>query len=203
MSDKNKKIKIPSLEERKKSHQRALEDLDLKNKLLGSPELFINQEGTDEYLDILSVKIKLNGDRELSLEEYIVDNLVEYRSHFYKDYYYGIAKLCNLDRSVMDEYQKPKFVADFTINFVYARFPKDVVDRLMSKAPWTPIPGIREIKLFQHLSPIATEQLDLYIAQVEEMMRQCDDLTEFKLKYSKKYNLYFQIDMFNDLSSIF
>ena len=72
----------------------------------------------------------------------------------------------------------------------------------MSKSPWTPIPGIREVKLFQHLSLIATEHLDIYIDQAVRMMRESKTLTEFKLKYSKEYKLHFQVDMFGDLGII-
>lgn len=195
---KDKKIKFPSLEERQKEHERQLRELEIKNKLLGTPEMFINDKSSNEYLDMLSVIVKLNGGRELTYEEYLSEFLIEYRSHFYKEYYYLIAKLYGLDPSLMDDYIKPKIVAYFTINFIYARFPKRVVDTLMRKAVWTEIPGVREVKLFQNLSPIATEQLDLYIDQCVKVMRDCDTIGKFKLKYSEEYKLYFQLDMFQD-----
>lgn len=200
MEEKNKKSKFIPLEERKLEHQKKLTELERKNKLLGSPELFLTEKGSDEYLDTLSMKLKLIGGRELTYEEYLSEGLVDYKSHFYKEYYYQIAKLYGMDKSEMDKYQKPQCVAFFTIQFIYARFPKRVVDRLMRDTKWTEIPGVREFKLFQRLSVIATEQLELFIDQCVNMMKQCTNLTEFKLKYSKKYKVYFPIDIFSDIS---
>jgi hypothetical protein len=120
-NEKNKKMKI-SLEERKKVFVRKLEDLELKNKLLGTPELFKTEVGSDEYLDTLSLKIKLNGGQEFTLEEYLSENLVEYRSHFYQEFYDVTALLHGLPIEVMKEYVKPECARDHTLQFIYARF---------------------------------------------------------------------------------
>jgi hypothetical protein len=75
----------------------------------------------------------------------------------------------------------------------------------MERSKWSDIPGIRLTKLFQRLSPIATEQLDLFIDQYVALARECiamygvNALTQFKLNYSEKYIIYFQLDMFNDI----
>lgn len=195
---KDKKIKIPSLEERQKDHERKLRELELKNRLEGSPEIFLNNKESDEYLDVLGVIVKLNGGRELTYEEYISEFLVEYRSHFSDEFFCLIAKLYGLNPIVMKNYIKPRIVPFFIIKFIYARFPARVVNTLMRKAPWTDIPGIREVKLFQNLSPVATVQLDLYIEQCIVMMRECDNLKEFKTKYLGAYTFYFQRDLFED-----
>ena len=98
----------------------------------------------------------------------------------------------------MDDYVKPLVAADFTINFVYARFPENVFIRLRQLAKWTEIPGIRVNKLFQRLSPIASEQLDLFIDQAYYLAKKSKDMHDFKMNFSNTYHRYFQIDMFID-----
>lgn len=193
---------ITSLEDRKKIFERRLEELELKNKLLGSPELFVNEKGSDEFLDILSLTIKLNGGIEFILEDYINENVAEYESHFYKGFFYQIAKLYGYPESVMDPYIKPFIAAYFIINFVYARFPERVFRRLTELTPWRKEKELRWVrihKLFQRLSPIAIEQLDLFIDQAYVLAKESKDLTDFKLRFSEKYHTYFQIDMFIDV----
>ena len=192
----DKKIETSS-GQRKKIFQRKQQDLELKRKLIGSPELFITDKGSDEYLDSLSLKIKLYGGKEFTLEEYINDNLVKYRPRFYKEYYYEIARLHNLPKEVMDNYIKPLVAAQFTINFVYARFPQKVFNRLRQLSKWTDIPGIRENKLFQRLTPIASEQLDLYIDQAYNVAKKSNNIHDFRLDFSKEYHVYFQMDLFD------
>ena len=197
MPDKEEKSQtVPG--NQKQIFTRKQEDLKLKERLLAAPELFITNKGSDEYLDRLSLKIQLRGGDEFTLEEYITQNMVEYRPRFYREYYYEIANLHGLDKSVMDNYQKPQCAADFTVQFIYGRFPMKVLNFLREKSPWTAIPGIRANKLFQYLSKIASDQLDLIIEQAVQVMKESKNLSEFKMKYSIKYKVYFQIDMFAD-----
>lgn len=203
MEDNRKKGKklIAPIGERKKIFERKIEDLELKNKLLGSPELFIKDKGSDEYLDSLSLRISFNGGRELTLEEYINENYVEeYNSHFYQSYYDVIGKLYGLPENAMKGYIKPIIAADFTLKYVYGRFPNQVLKRLKDLTGWSEIPGVRIHKLFQRLHPIAIEQLDLFIDQAYDVANKSKDITEFKMEFSKKYKIYFQLDMFTDKS---
>lgn len=178
---------------------RKEEDIALKQQLLNAPELYIYNKGGDEYLDRLSLKIKLIGGREFSLREYVSENIVEYRSRFYKEYYYQIARLYGFDNAVMDKYQKPECAAQFTVQFIYGRFPRKVLNAIRKKSPWSEIPGVRENKLFQFLTPVASEELDLYIEQAVETMKTSNTLLDFQLTYSQKYRVYFQLDMFEGL----
>lgn len=179
-----------------KIFKRSAEDIALKHSLLQAPELFIQDKESDEYLERIALKVRLIGDTILDLDTYVSQNLVEYRPHFYKDYYNEIARLYGIDESAMRSYIKPKCVAYFTLQFIYARFPKKVLLALRKKCPWTDIPGVRANKLFQHLSSTAIEQLDLYIDQAVETMKSSETIEEFQLEYSRKYKVYFQLALF-------
>lgn len=179
---------------------RKPEDIALKNSLLAAPELFVPNKESDEYLDKLHLKIQLIGGKEFTLGEYISENLAAYRPRFYKDYFFEVARLMGIEKAEVEHYHKPQCVAEFTIQFIYGRFPRKVLNTLRIKSGWTDIPGIRKNKLFQYLTITASDMFDLYIDQAVEVMKSCSDLLEFKLTYSKKYGIYFQIDMFADAS---
>lgn len=174
---------------------RKKEDLELKKQLLLGPNLNVPDKGSDESLDKLSLKIKLIGGREFTLEEYIAENLVAYESKFFKDWFYELARLFGVDKKEMDPYVKPKFVPEFIINFVYARFPYKVFERLRKKCKFVSR-TMRSHKLFQWLSKDASKQLDVVIEQVFLIMKDSADFKDFQKKYSDAYKLHFQVDLF-------
>ncbi|OJY92205.1 MAG: hypothetical protein BGP13_08560 [Sphingobacteriales bacterium 40-81] len=173
---------------------RKEEDLALKNQLLSSPELFITEKGSDEYLDKLALKVKLIGGDEFTLSDYISEVMAEYESKFKREWWYRLADLYNVSRSVMDKYVKPEFARQFLVQFVYGRFPQSVLKMLRSKNRKISSAENRT-KLFQHLTKKASEQLDLVIEQVFIMMGNCNSPMEFKLAYSKEYKIYFQLEL--------
>lgn len=194
MDKKNQNIR--AFAPKRKILTRSKEDLELKSRILSGPELFITEKESDEYLDRLSIKIKLIGNKELILSDYVTEVMAEYESKFSKDWYYRLADLYGVDRSVMDKYVKPEFVRQFTIQFVYARFPYTILRTLRSRNRRTSKRDGRT-KLFQHLTKSASEQLDIVIEQVYEMMGNCSIPLEFKMKYSKAYKVYFQTSLFD------
>ncbi len=198
MQNKQKKTNA-ILNEQNHVVKRKPEDLQLMQNLL-APELFV-KTGSDEHLDRLLFESKLKGEKELEIEDYTLADFAEYHSRFYIKFYYGIAKMHGIDKAKMDTYVKPFCAKYFTLNFIYARFPQKVLNALMSKRKSDGISGIGN-KLHQYLSAIALHMLELFIDQADKMMDECDNITDFKLKYSKEYNLYFQIDMFTDAGII-
>lgn len=182
----------------KRVHNRTEEELRLKQQLLIGPEFFIQERAADASLDKLSLKIQLSGGAEVTLTD-VVDFPSEYFPKFNKEYYREIARLRNIDPVRIEEYRKPTIIAKITNEFIYCRFPYIILRELRRKNPYI-AEGVwdRKFKHFQHLSPAASEQLDLFIQQAIDTMRQCSTWTEFKMVYSKKYHIYPQIDMFED-----
>jgi hypothetical protein len=179
----------------KKRVIRKPDDLKLKEQLLSSPELFITEKGSDEYLDRLALKIKLIGGDEFILSDYVAGVIADYESKFKKDWFYRLADICELPRNIMDTYVKPDFVRKFIIQFVYGRFHYMILRTLRSRNRKTSTEENRT-KLFQHLTKDASQKLDVVIEQVYTMMGVSKNLMDFKMKYSKEYKIYFQLDLF-------
>lgn len=173
---------------------RTQEEQDLKKLLLSGPELFVTDKASDEYLDRLSLRLKLIGGEEFDLGDYVAEMMAVYESKFGKPWFYRLAHLYGYNRSVMDQYVKPEFVRQFIVQFVYGRFPYKVLRSLRSRNRKTST-GKNRTKLFQHLTKDASEQLDVVINQVYEMMATCTDPLDFKMTYSKTYKIYFQLEM--------
>src|SRR5580704_10457652 len=112
---------------------RTQEELDRKKRLLNGPELFVGDTASDEYLDRLSLRLKLIGGQEFDLVDYVADMMTVYESKFGKPWFYRVADLYKVNRSVMDQYVKPEFVRQFIIQFVYGRFPYKVLRSLRSR----------------------------------------------------------------------
>lgn len=182
----------------RKIFTRKQEDLELKKRLLSSPELFITPKETDEGLDKLSLKLKLGIEDKFVLENYVVDEYVEYEYKFKKYWYYALADLYKVDRSVMDKYVKPKFVPMFKIHFIYARFPQTLLQSLRKKSPFIfpGYSGLRTSKLYNHLSKDASDKVDIVIQQAFDVMEQSTSVLDFKEKYSSLYKVYYQVDLF-------
>lgn len=190
----NKNTDLIKLKESLLKHQRSKQEEDLKNQLI-QPVLFY-EKGSDEFLDRLFFKVKLIGGNEFSFEDFILEKPFEYRSHFYKEFYLVTADLFGIDRKLMDNYRKPQCAADATNSFIYSRFPNRVVSHIRSKCKWLPDCFEREFKLFQFLSPIMVERLDLYIDQYVELAKKYpNNLTGFKEAFCESYKIPQQIEM--------
>src|SRR6266496_4406492 len=112
---------------------RKKEDAQLIKQLVLSPEAFITERASDESLDNLSLKIKLISGREFILSEYIAEEMAIYQSKFFKEWFYRLADIYDVNRTVMDVYVKPDFVRRFIIQFVYGRFPYLLLRTLRSR----------------------------------------------------------------------
>lgn len=178
-----------------KKFTRKEQDLQLKKQLLAGPELFVTNKGSDESLDRLALKIKLYGENGFNISEIVAEVLAKYESKFKKYWFNRLADLAGVNRAVMIPYVKPDFVRQFIIGFVYARFPYTVLRTLRSKNRKTSLEAKRT-KLFQHMTKVASDQLDVVIAQVYAVMNESDNLLDFKMKYSKQYQIHFQTELF-------
>lgn len=191
--DKNQLGKGLNSPKPKKIFTRKKEDAELKKQLILGPEAFITQKGSDEYLDKLSLKVKLFGRDEFTLDEYVSEAMTKYESKFHKYWFYRLADLYEVPRSVMDVYVKPDFVRKFIVQFVYGRFPYLMLRTLRKNKN---VYGGSNNKLYHYLTKDASEQLDIVIDQVYEAMNQSDTPLEFKMTYSQKYKVYFQTELF-------
>jgi hypothetical protein len=176
-----------------KGFERKTEDVDLIKQLLLSPDAFITERTSDEILDKHLLKIKLFSGREFTIDDYIAEEMVKYESKFFKDWFYRLADLYKVDRKLMDVYIKPDFVRRFIIQFVYGRFPYLLLRTLRSRNRKLRGNGG---KLFQHLKTDASEKLDIIVGQVYEFLGVSKDPLDFKMRYSKEYRLYFQVELF-------
>jgi len=172
---------------------RKPEDLDLKNRLLSSPELFITEKGSDEYLDRLSLKLKLFGLDGFDIDEFVSNAGIKYETKFHKYWFYKLADLFGVDRSVMDVWVKPEFVRLFIIQAVYARFPRKMLNALRRNKI---VYGNSGNKLYHYLTNEASEKLDLVIEQVYQVMKRSENPLDFWKNYSKEYEVYFQTELF-------
>ena len=123
------------------------------------------------------LKIKLLDGRDFIVDDYVANELMKYESKFFKDWFYRLADLYKVERSVMDVYVKPDFVRRFIIAFVYARFPRLLLRTLRSKNRKT---FRRGTKLYHHLKKDVSEMLDLIIGQIYTLMGDCKTPLEFK-----------------------
>lgn len=176
----------------KRVFTRKQEDLLLKQQLLLGPEAYVKERGTDEKLDELSLKIKLIRGNDFSLEKFVASVMARYESKFPKEWFYKLADLYEVGRELMDVYVKPDFVRRFIVQFVYARFPYMLLRTLRSKNK--KLGG--KVKLFQHLTKDASDKLDVIIDQVYRVMGESNSPLDFKMRYSNKYHVYFQLDVF-------
>lgn len=184
-----------NLKERLLKHHRNRQEEDLKSQLI-QPVLFL-EKGSDDFLDRLFTKVQLIGGNEFSFEDYILEAPYEYSSHFYKKYYLVTADLFGVERKEMDGYVKHQCAAEATNAFIYSRFPNRVVAHLRSKCKWLPSSFEREFKLFQFLSPVMIEKLDLYIDQyVDLASKYPNDLIGFKIAFADKYKIAQQMPLF-------
>jgi len=140
-------------------------------------------------------KVEFIGGASINLEEYILEVMAPHETKFEKAWFYRLADLFGVDRKVMDEYVKPDFVRLFIIQFVYGRFPRLLLRTLRSRNRKL---GGKGGKLHQHLSKSASEKLITVIKQVYEFMEPSigKGPLDFKMKYSKEYTVYFQVDLF-------
>ena len=177
----------------KKVFTRSEKDLDLKKQLIVGPELFITEKGSDDYLDRLSLKLKLSGIERFDINEFVTITMTKYETKFHKYWFYKLADLYEVDRTLMDAWVKPEFVRLFIIQAVYARFPYKMLKALRKNKT---VYGDTGNKLYHYLTKEASERLDIIIEQIYQVMKDSGNPLDFWKKYSKAYEVYFQTELF-------
>ncbi len=162
----------------KKSDEFASEEAKKRKERQVVKKWFINLSDTD--IDFLFSKI-----------------IEKYESKFKKIWFYRLADLYKVDRQLMEPYVKPDFVRLFIIQFIYARFPRNVLRQLRGRNRKARKNGNNGAKLYHHLSKEASDQLDIVIREASDMMVECTTIQEFTNKYSSKYKVWFQTQMFS------
>jgi hypothetical protein len=177
----------------KQQISRTEKEIQLKNKLLSGPELFITEKGSDEHLDKLALKAKLFKVEEFSIADYVAEVYTKYETKFHRYWYYALADMYQIRRSVMDTWVKPDFVRVFTIQAVYGRFPYMMLRELRKRKINI---GDQNNRLYQYLTKNASDQIDIVIAQVYSIMKDSNSPIDFWMAYSREYRVYFQIPLF-------
>ncbi len=88
--------------------------------------------------------------------------------------------------------QKPWIVGKYTNEIIYYRFSAEVLPFLRIVNPYF-IPGKRKNKHHQYLTPGARVELQRFIEESINVMKQCSDWNEFRIKYCNKYNVPYQL----------
>jgi len=177
---------------RKKIVKRKPEHLEEIEKLLSGPNAFLTDKTSDDALEKLSLKLKLIGTPGFNIEDLMSTSMEDYNPKFKMYWFYKLADLAGVEQKEMSKWVKPEFVRRFIICFVYARFPRMVLRMLRGKNRKSKIKG----KLFQYLNKDTSDKLDIIIDQVYTTMNESNNLDDFKMRYSKKYHVYFQLSLF-------
>lgn len=188
--------------------KKDMNSIQIKNSLIKK----VSPEEREEQESILFNTNAFSGDRNkidqnefiyfqngipLNLSAYVRENYIEHSVHFYKQFFYQIADLFGLDRSVMDKYVKPKCVPRFINKYVYGRFPNRVLARIHERNPLMP-DFSRAYKNFQFLTIYADNLLKQYINDAYLCMKSCKNYKEFREKFSGLYGIYNQTELFED-----
>ena len=171
---KNIRLKDVQREIRKRNEQ----------ELLFGPELELLKKQSDLFLDRLHLEMELR-DGKSKISDVIMVEPRAYEAIFHNAWFYRLADMLKVSRSVMDTYVKPQYVRQFFIMFVYARLSYKVFRELkaarrMAKA--------NNAKLFQFLKDeyyilIEDIALEIYVEMKDK------DYNQFVESYSKKNNL--------------
>jgi hypothetical protein len=115
--------------------------------LLFGPELEILNKRPNAFLDRLLLEIELR-DGKSKISDVIMTEPRVYEAIFHKVWFYRLADMLGVSRSVMDTYVKAKYVREFFIKFVYARLSYKIFRELKSARK---LAKAHDAKLFQFL----------------------------------------------------
>ncbi|MBX3240560.1 MAG: hypothetical protein KIT80_01025 [Chitinophagaceae bacterium] len=115
--------------------------------LLFGPEKEILNKPSNIFLDRLLLEIELR-DGKSKISDVIMTEPRVYEAIFHKVWFYRLADMLGVSRSVMDTYVKPKYVREFFIKFVYARLSYKVLRELRAARN---LAKAHDAKLFQFL----------------------------------------------------
>ncbi len=192
--EKAKAEKAEKARKKKEAEEKKKKDEELQQEIFDKVESKVQKDiDRQEEKQI----IQLQGGGEIDVNLYVSKSHAQKCTHYYKElFYYPLADLFGVPRSVMDDYVKPHFVAVSKHNFILSRFPQRVVDRILADNKYVGFCR-REYHHYQLLTPEADAQYKLFIWQVQEMMKVSSSVKDFIIKYSTEYKLPIQLNLFD------
>lgn len=171
----------------------------LKRFILDQTEAKVKDKFSDKELDAENEKRRLIDSIEdlwkiKNLESKILKVAADYESIFTQDYYIEIYRLNGWEYEGPIA-QKPWKVGRYTNEIIYYRFSHEVLPFLRIVNPYI-IPGVRKFKHHQYLTPGTRIELTKFISQAVELMKECNDWNEFRIKYCTMYNVPYQLRLF-------
>ncbi|MBL0132860.1 MAG: hypothetical protein IPP79_02030 [Chitinophagaceae bacterium] len=154
------------------------------HELLFGPEIEILNKQSNAFLDRLFLEIELR-DGKSKISDVIMTEPRVYESIFHKVWFYRLADMLGVSRSVMDTYVKPKYVREFFIKFVYARLSYKVFRELKAARK---LAKAHDAKLFQFLKGEYYTLIETIARQIYEEM-DGKDFSQFVVSYSTKNKL--------------
>jgi hypothetical protein len=113
---------------------------------------------------------------------------------FIQDFYKEINRLNGWSIPAGLIHHKPRIVGRFTKEIIYGRFPKDLIIVLQGLNPYVGF-GVRQHKHFQFLNEEGKNLVEHYINEAIELMKECENWHEFRLKLCKKYGVPYQLPL--------
>lgn len=179
------------------------EDEALRQSLLFKTDSLIKNKGVDSSLDIENEKFHLINGAEFSiagLKKYIADSVRDYSPKFRLKFYEEIFRLKGWKKEDAKNYLKPAEVAHITNEFIYGRFPREVLPVIQWRNKFVFVGdgiAIRANKNFQLLTEKGENMLLSFIEEAIDVMENSESWHEFTVKYSNKFGLPFQTSLFD------
>ena len=166
-------------------------------RILHLTESAVDQKSSEALIDHENEIITLISGRTTSLAEikrYISETLRPYEVVFPQVFYRNMLRLCGYKVPKGKIRHKPAIFAVYTVDLIYRRFPKHVLETFQVLNPFV-VPGIRLNYHHQWLNDEGQALVKKYIAEAVEMMERCEDWYEFRIKYALEHNLSLQLRM--------
>jgi hypothetical protein len=191
------KLLDEQLKEQIEKEKKLLPNFFIKQADARSPQKKKKKNAEDEVLKKYLTSIGVTGKQQ---DEIIAQIRQPYTPHFQysKDYYKEIFRLNAWDDDYKS-YYKPREVAVWTVRLIYGRFMKErptIMDELREKNKYIGY-CVRRHKFFQYLTPEAQDQLDKFIDDCIDMMKQYADWQTFEAAYCTAYGLPYQQHLFS------
>ncbi|MBK8610350.1 MAG: hypothetical protein IPL84_10505 [Chitinophagaceae bacterium] len=169
---------------------RQLKELEIERKkqqeqeLLFGPEIELLKYQSDTFLERLWLEIELR-DGKSKISDVVMTDPRPYEAIFHRSWFYRLADMLGVSRSVMVPYVKPKFVREFFIKFVYARLSYKVFRELKAARR---LAKAHDAKLFQFLKDEYYKLIETIALQIYDEM-EGKNYKDFVQSYSTKNKL--------------
>lgn len=163
---------------------------------------------SDEVLDRRNEMFQLRSGVETSYNQlievqkrykkYLLAKIREHQPTFPVEIYDQWRRLRGWDKQPYAKHHKPPVFAHYTKQFIYGRFPKEILPELEKRNDYYPGTNIRLNRHFQYLTKRAYTSLTGYIQDVIGIAKTCKTMYEFRYKYAGTFGKPFQLSLFED-----